>query len=216
MSENPGVRRSRGGRGMEGDPMTVVPQFAPPGQGFWERDAVHFPRPLTRYWTDTHPEPFARGVHEFASSYGMLLDGLVMRYVNGVGYKQVVPVADDEVPVRFGRAEATFAEKLWRKQLGDWDGTVKPASIQAHLELQSVEADLLSDDRARGVPGPLPRPPRADDLPAHAVHGCGAGADRRLPRARRRLDRHRAGRAARADARQRAGIRRRVGSARVR
>ena len=125
--------------------MTVVPQFAPPGQGFWERDAVHFPRPVTRYWTDTHPEPFARGVHEFASSYGMLLDGLVMRYVNGVGYKQVVPVADDEVPVRFGRAEATFAEKLWRKQLGDWDGTVKPASIQAHLELQSVEADLLSE-----------------------------------------------------------------------
>ena len=100
---------------------------------------------MTRYWTDTHPEPFARGVHEFASSYGMLLDGLVMKYVNGVGYKQVVPVADEEVPVRFGRAEATFAEKLWRKQLGDWDGTVKPASIQVHLELQSVEADLLSD-----------------------------------------------------------------------
>jgi pyruvate,water dikinase len=125
--------------------MTVVPQFAPPGPGFWERDAVHFPRPLTRYWTDTHPEPFARGVHEFASSYGMLLDGLVMKYVNGVGYKQVAPVADEEVPVRFGRAEATFAEKLWRRQLDDWDGTVKPASIQAHLELQSVEADLLSE-----------------------------------------------------------------------
>ena len=40
--------------------MTVVPQFAPPGPGFWERDPVHFPRPLTRYWTETHPEPFTR------------------------------------------------------------------------------------------------------------------------------------------------------------
>jgi pyruvate,water dikinase len=100
---------------------------------------------MTRYWTETHPEPFALGVHEFASSYGMLIDGLVMRYVNGVGYKQVVPVADEEVPLRFERAESALAEKIWRKQLRDWDETVKPTSIKAHLELQSVEPDSLTD-----------------------------------------------------------------------
>jgi pyruvate,water dikinase len=125
--------------------MSVALQFAPPGPGFWERDPVHFPRRMTRYWTEIHPEPFARGVHEFASSYGMLIDGLVMSYVNGIGYKQVVPVADDEVPARFGQAESALAEKIWRRQLSEWDGTIKPASIKAHLELQSVEPDHLEN-----------------------------------------------------------------------
>jgi hypothetical protein len=32
--------------------------FPPPGPGSWELDAVHFPRPLTRYWVETEPEPF--------------------------------------------------------------------------------------------------------------------------------------------------------------
>ena len=25
-------------------------RFEPPSPGYWERDAVHFPRPMTRYW----------------------------------------------------------------------------------------------------------------------------------------------------------------------
>jgi pyruvate,water dikinase len=124
--------------------MTAV-QFDAPGPGFWEWDPVHFPRPITRYWAETHPEPFARGTREFASAYGMLLEGLYMAYVNGIGYKQARPVADEEVPARFASAEAAMRDKLWRKQLADWDETYKPASIRAHLELQSVEPDALSD-----------------------------------------------------------------------
>jgi phosphohistidine swiveling domain-containing protein len=125
--------------------MTAAPQFDAPGPGFWDRDAVHFPRPATRYWAEVHPEPFERGVREFASGYGMLFDGLQMAYVAGVAYKQILPVADEEVPARFGRAQATFEERLWRKQLSDWDTEIKPASIKAHLDLQSVDADALPD-----------------------------------------------------------------------
>ena len=33
--------------------------------GPWTLDAVHHPRPVTRYWTEMHPEPFRRGTHEF-------------------------------------------------------------------------------------------------------------------------------------------------------
>ena len=77
------------------------PQFAPPGPGFWEQDSVHFPRMLTRYWTEVHPEPFARGTADFASFYGMLIGGLATEYVNGIAYKTVRQVPEEEIPQRF-------------------------------------------------------------------------------------------------------------------
>jgi len=122
------------------------PPFEPPAPGFFELDPVHFPRPLTRYWTETHPAPFARGTNAFARYYGMLIDGLEMSYVNGFGYKSVRPAPDDEVPQRFERADEVFAGKLWREQLREWDFTCKPASIAKHRELQAVDPDGLSDD----------------------------------------------------------------------
>ena len=121
-------------------------RFDPPGPGFFELDPVHFPRPLTRYWTETHPAPFARGTSEFARFYGMLIDGLEMTYVNGFGYKSVAPAPDAEIPQRFQRADEVFAGKLWREQLREWDETCKPASIAKHRELQAVDPDGLSDD----------------------------------------------------------------------
>src|SRR4029453_13458086 len=87
-------------------------RFEPPGPGSWEIDAVHFPRPATRYWTELHPEAFKRGFAEFTQYYGMLIDHLDYGYVNGFAYKAVVPVAPDEVPARFQRAEEVFAGKL--------------------------------------------------------------------------------------------------------
>ena len=119
--------------------------FDPPGPGFWELDPVHFPRPATRYWIEVHPEPFKRGTAEFARSYGMLIDGLEMAYVNGFAYKAVRPVAEDQLPERFQRAEEVFKRKFWREQLRDWNETFKPTSIKAHRELQAVDPDALSD-----------------------------------------------------------------------
>ena len=34
--------------------------FEPPGPGSWAQDPVHLPRPVTRYWAETHPEPCKR------------------------------------------------------------------------------------------------------------------------------------------------------------
>jgi hypothetical protein len=120
-------------------------RFEPPGPGTWTLDAVHFPRPVTRYWTEMHPEPFRRGFREFTAYYGMLINGLESEYVNGFAYHHVMAVPDEEVPERFERAQAVIAGKLWREQLRDWDETFKPASIRTHRELQSVDPDELSD-----------------------------------------------------------------------
>jgi rifampicin phosphotransferase len=93
-----------------------------------------------------HPEPFQRGFREFTRYYGMLLDSMEYQYVNGVAYLAVRPIADEEAPQRFQRAEEVFEKKLWREQLREWDETFKPASIRAHRELQSIDPDELSDE----------------------------------------------------------------------
>ena len=120
-------------------------RFDPPGPGTWEQDPVHFPRPLTRYFQETHPPAFKRGTGDFAGFYGMLLDGLQIAYVNGFAYNQLLPAPEAEVPERHQRAEQVFAQKLWREQLRDWDENRKPSSIATHRELQAIDPDVLSD-----------------------------------------------------------------------
>src|SRR5262245_47137518 len=58
-------------------------RFDPPGPGPWTQDPVHFPRPTTRYFQETHPPAFKRGTNDFARYYGLLIDGLQVGYVNG-------------------------------------------------------------------------------------------------------------------------------------
>jgi pyruvate,water dikinase len=121
-------------------------RFEAPAAGSWELDAVHFPRPVTRYWAETHPEPFRRGVGDFTRFYGMLLDSLEMGYVNGFAYKTATPVGPDDAPARIGRAEEVFAGKVWREQLREWDEQAKPAAIATDRELQAIIPDELSED----------------------------------------------------------------------
>src|SRR5436190_4272814 len=144
-----GCRPQRSDPPPRGQPMTnadtvTAQRFEPPGPGFWEFDPVHFPRPMTRYWTEVHPAAFKRGTGDFARFYGMLMDSLQSGYVNGFGFRKVVPVAEEEIPARFQRAAEVMQGKLWREQLRDWVETVKPNSIRAHRELQSVDPDQLS------------------------------------------------------------------------
>lgn len=124
---------------------TTELRFEPPGPGSWGRDAVHFPRPATRYWAEMHPAALKRGTSEFARYYGMLIDGLQMEYVNGIAYSRVEPAPEEEMPQRFQRAEEVFAGKLWREQLREWDESVKPSSIAMHREIQAIDPDTLSD-----------------------------------------------------------------------
>ena len=89
--------------------------FEPPGPGSWAQDPVHFPRPVTRYWAEMHPEPFARGTHEFARYYGLLLAGLNIAYVNGFAYNSTPPIADEEIPGTVGaRAGGVRAQTVAR------------------------------------------------------------------------------------------------------
>ncbi len=121
-------------------------EFEPPGPGSWKLDPVHFPRPVTRYWTETHPEPFRRGVAEFMSYYGTLIEAMETQYVNGFAYTSMRPAPENEIPERFARAEEVWRDKVWREELRTWDESAKPAAVKVHRELQSVDPDDLSDD----------------------------------------------------------------------
>src|SRR5262249_22698022 len=120
-------------------------RFEPPGPGSWAQDAVHFPRPMTRYFQETHPASLKKGTNDFARYYGLIIDGLQVGYVNGFAYRQVLPAPEGEIPERFRRAEQVFARKLWREQLREWDEQCKPSSIATHRKLQAVDPDALSD-----------------------------------------------------------------------
>jgi phosphohistidine swiveling domain-containing protein len=125
---------------------TTALTFEAPGPGSWNLDPVHFPRPVTRYWAEMHPAPFLRGTSEFMAFYGTPLQGMETQYVNGFAYNAMRPAPDAEIPQRFARAEEVWTKKVWREQLREWDETFKPAAVRTHRELQSVDADALSDD----------------------------------------------------------------------
>ena len=63
---------------------------------------------MTRYWQETHPTAFKKGTNDFARYYGLLIDGLQMGYVNGFGYRRLLPAPEAEIPERFQRAEQVF------------------------------------------------------------------------------------------------------------
>jgi rifampicin phosphotransferase len=119
--------------------------FEPPGPGSWAQDPVHFPRPVTRYFSETHPEAFKQGTSDFARYYGMLLGGMEIAYINGFAYNSLTLAPEAEIPQRFERAQEVYDKKLWREQLRDWDENRKPSSIAAHREIQAVDPDGLSD-----------------------------------------------------------------------
>ena len=149
---------------------------------------MHLPRPITLYFQETHPPPFKRGTNDFARFYGLLIDGLQMSYVNGFGYKQVLPAPASEIPQRFARAEQVIKNKLWREQLLDWDANCKPVAVAKHRELQAVEPDALSDAELVDLSDTLSRPPFVHDRAAHALHRWCRAADLGFSGPRWRLD----------------------------
>lgn len=124
---------------------TSVLNFEPPNPGPWELDSVHYPRPVTRYFQDIYPVAYFKGSQDFSRFYGLLIDGIQSAYVHGFNYIQIVPVSEDEIPERFKRTEQVFEQKIWRKQLHDWDKIYKPASIAQHRAIQAIDPQTLSN-----------------------------------------------------------------------
>jgi phosphohistidine swiveling domain-containing protein len=120
--------------------------FEPPGPGTWTLDVTHFPRPCTRFLAEILPEQAELGFRDTFSRYGLLLDDLTFRVVNGFAYSCPKPVDPSELSARFAAADNAFESKVWRRDLQRWDEEIKPALIRAQLALQSVDPAALSNE----------------------------------------------------------------------
>ena len=117
----------------------------PPGPGTWNLDKVHVPRPATAHMQETIPA-FTDGFGESAVAYGWLVGRFDIRTVNGFMYSNIKLVEFDEFPTRFAKCEEVFATKQWRAEVERWDAVVKPAALEAHRSLLTVDPDELAPD----------------------------------------------------------------------
>ena len=120
--------------------------FDPPGPGFWTFDGAHVPRPLSRYQAEIHPPCVVDGMRESLGRYGLLVDTVQYRMVNGFAYFTVLPAPEAEIPARFQTAHEVFERKGWREDVARWEQVVKPASILAHRALLAVDPATLGTD----------------------------------------------------------------------
>lgn len=136
--------------------------FEAPGPGFWFFDAAHFPRPLTKFFTEKYSDAFAQAWKREFRNYGAILDRLEVRFVNGFAYIQILPAlppadAGDRPWTNFAELSAVsldmktradnsvklFATKPWREQLKHWDEVDKPAAIRTHRDFLTVKTETL-------------------------------------------------------------------------
>ncbi|HET6627950.1 MAG TPA: PEP-utilizing enzyme [Nocardioidaceae bacterium] len=140
--------------------------FNPPGKGPWELEATHFPRPFTRFIGPAFLESFPRGFAQGMARYGLLLDHLEPRLVNGFLYQQpaayLAPAGAMKPPpnavlwlltrvhpkmrARIATSARAFKEKQWRKDLVLWDTEDKPAAVEQHTAIQLIDVRALTDD----------------------------------------------------------------------
>lgn len=140
--------------------------FSAPGKGPWELETTHFPRPFTRFAGEAFVEAMPRGFAQGTARFGLLLDHLRPAIVNGFPYMQPVAFMAPEgamkpppAPVlwlltrlhpkmraRIATSARAFEEKQWRRDLEQWDTVDKPAAIQQHQAIQTIDVHQLDDD----------------------------------------------------------------------
>lgn len=150
----------------EQEPVVVKGRvFEAPGKGPWELEVTHGSRPMTRFTQAGFLGGFTRGFAEGTARYGVLLDHMEPAFVQSFLYTQ--PVAVGAPPGAMGpppkpvlqlvsrihpvmrkrhqAAAAAIAGKLWRRDLEEWDQVDKPAAVKAHLAIQAVDVEALTD-----------------------------------------------------------------------
>lgn len=140
--------------------------FVPPGPGSWSLEAVHASKPITRYTAPHFVSGMPRGFAEGTRRYGLFLSHLQPAVVNGFLYmKEVMVGAPDDAPPgpppklvlqvmsrlhpemrrRTRACREAFANKLWDRDLRQWDTEIKPDSIRRNQALQRVDLRGLGD-----------------------------------------------------------------------
>ncbi len=140
--------------------------IAVPGPGRWETLADHFPNPLTPEYQAILGEAFERGYATVCDNYGLPLETIMLRFIDGrpylrprarIGGGRPAPKAPDFV-VRLlfrtapsmrraaHRADDAMASRRWRAEAGDWYERTRPRWVERNRALQAVDVDALGKD----------------------------------------------------------------------
>lgn len=139
--------------------------FDAPGEGPWERDTTHAPRPMTPFMADAMVPGMARGFSVGTAKFGLLLDYMQPAVVNGWMYMQprayLAPpgaMGPPPAPVlwlltrlhpkmraRIATSASAFEDRRWRAELTQWDEVDRPAAVQKHRAIGAVDVANLTD-----------------------------------------------------------------------
>lgn len=134
-----------------------------PGPGTWRRDAAHFPRRVSPIAAHLYETAFTRGFAEGCHRYGLTLDTLLYKSVDGWMYNQPLPLgakpgAAAPPPVALWlltRLHPGYRERA--RQGGDpgtrlredkarWCTEDRPARIRAHRALLAEDVDAMGPE----------------------------------------------------------------------
>lgn len=141
-------------------------EFEAPGPGSWVKETTHMSGVMPAYSVDQFQIGISRGFKEGGTRYGLPLDYLEMKPVNGFVYARQVMVGEPADPKgpppawlfylltrlhpEMRRRNKSWLkavrERLWEKDLREWDTVMKPDSIRRNLALAEVDPSALSDE----------------------------------------------------------------------
>ncbi|MHA2406696.1 MAG: PEP/pyruvate-binding domain-containing protein, partial [Candidatus Hermodarchaeia archaeon] len=144
-------------------PSKLIPIPIEPPPGFWEREAVHFPEPLSPMIRSAILPLHERGVYQSFQENSMLLDGVQFQEIGGWLYQRMVPMGGkDRAPppawltpllIRLvpsmrrrikGLVNVIRSDKLWR-DAERWYTEWKPNTVKHINQLKIITLSSLSD-----------------------------------------------------------------------
>lgn len=140
-------------------------EWAAPGPGSWIRDPDHQTSAWTRYLYAMIFPAFDRGYREGFARYGVLIDHLDARIVNGWMFARPRPVGAPDKPGnpppklvikamfllhpelrrRAKTAREIFRTRPWRQEAERWYGEERDGLRRRNLDLQAVDLEALDD-----------------------------------------------------------------------
>jgi rifampicin phosphotransferase len=152
---------------LQARPITALPrppELVPPATGFWEKDAEHYPMPLTPFGASVYLPAVEHGLAAMLDTWGLPMARVQQRSVGGEIYTRAVPLGGkDRTPPpwwviwvamrvapplrrRAKRTDRALGERLAERLIEQWPGSREQFRRDA-AALRTVDLRALADEQ---------------------------------------------------------------------
>jgi len=152
---------------LQARPITALPrppELLPPGEGFWEKDAEHYPMPLTPFGASVYLPAVEHGLAAMLDTWGLPMARVQQRSVGGEVYTRAVPLGGkDRTPPpwwvlwvamrvapplrrRARRIDRALGERLAERLIEGWPGA-REQFRRDTAALRAVDLPALADEQ---------------------------------------------------------------------